>query len=297
MSDPRQKYDPNGQRLRWRHLGHPYRVTVAREAGSVLQRTEDNPWFERLTRFGLVGYGVLHILLAWIALQLAFGKAPAVGDQSGAFATLGRQPAGRAILIAMAIGLIAMAVWQAIEAAIGHRNEQGKRRTAERVGSGARTVVYAALAFTAFRTVTGSARTAADTQQKATSDVLSHAGGQWLVGLAGVVVTAVGIGLAVYGIKREFERNLRSDMPQKARRPARWLGTVGYVAKGAAYAIVGLLVVTAAVSYDPARSRGLDQALRTLAAQPFGRLLLILVALGIGAYGVYCFFQARWRKI
>ena len=69
-------------------------MTIAHQTGSVLQRTEDNPWFERLTRFGLVGYGVTHLLVAWIALQLAFGRAPAVGDQSGAFATVARQPQG-----------------------------------------------------------------------------------------------------------------------------------------------------------------------------------------------------------
>ena len=116
-------------------------------------------------------------------------------------------------------------------------------------------------------------------------------------------IAAVGIALllvlsaAGYGIARGFERNLRSDMPQKARKAARGLGAVGYAAKGTAYAIVGILVVAAAVSYNPARSRGLDQALRTLAAQPFGRLLLIAIALGIGAYGIYCFVQAPWRKI
>jgi ABC-type amino acid transport system permease subunit len=190
-----------------------------------------------------------------------------------------------------------MAVWQAIEAAVGHRAERGKRRVFERVASGCRTVIYAALAYKALTTVTGSAKSAADQQQQATGTVLAHTGGQLLVGLVGLIICAVGIGLAIYGIKREFEKNLESGMSQTAHRAARWLGTIGYTAKGVAYAIVGGLVITAAVSYDPARSRGLDQALRTLAGQPFGRLMLVLVALGIAAFGIYCFFQARWRKI
>jgi hypothetical protein len=272
-------------------------VAIAHRAGSVLQQTQDNPWFERLTRFGLVGYGVIHLLVAWIALQLAFGNAPAAGDQTGAFATLLRQPAGRTILIVIAVGLAAMAIWQGIEAAVGHRAEQGKRRVFERIASGGRAVIYAALAYKALTMATGSAKSAADQQQEATGTILAQPGGQLLVGLAGVLICAVGIGLVIYGFKREFERNLQSNMSPSARKAARWLGVVGYPAKGVAYAIVGVLVVTAAVSYDPARSRGLDQALRTLAAQPFGRLMLVLVALGIAAYGVFCFFQARWRKI
>ena len=75
------------------------------------------------------------------------------------------------------------------------------------------------------------------------------------------------------------------------------LGVVGYVAKGLAYGTLGILVLIAALQFDPGKSRGLDQALRTLAEQPAGDALLIGVAFGIAAYGVFCLFQARYRKV
>ena len=81
------------------------------------------------------------------------------------------------------------------------------------------------------------------------------------------------------------------------RKTVRWLGTLGYVAKGVAFAIVGALLVDAAVTDDPQKSTGLDAALRTLAHEPFGEFLLIVVGVGIAAFGVYCFFQARYRKV
>jgi hypothetical protein len=56
-------------------------------------------------------------------------------------------------------------------------------------------------------------------------------------------------------------------------------------------------VIVAAVKFDPSQSRGLDSALHTLAAQNYGDLLLTVVALGIAAYGVFCLFQARYRKV
>jgi hypothetical protein len=77
----------------------------------------------------------------------------------------------------------------------------------------------------------------------------------------------------------------------------RWLGIVGYVAKGIAYGVAGVLLVTAARTYDPAKARGLDAALRTLAAQPYGQLLLAIIAAGLAAFGVFCLLQMRYRKV
>jgi len=112
------------------------------------------------------------------------------------------------------------------------------------------------------------------------------------------VVLGIGIGLAVYGIKKKFEEHLNTgQMRSSVRRTVRRLGVAGYTAKGVAYAIAGVLLVTAAVTYDPNKARGLDGALKTLAKQSYGPWLLGLVALGIAAFGVYCFFQARFRRV
>jgi hypothetical protein len=86
-------------------------------------------------------------------------------------------------------------------------------------------------------------------------------------------------------------------MSRPTRRAMRWIGTSGYVAKAVAYGIVGVLVITAAVTYDPSASRGLDAALRTLANQPWGGWLLLAVAAGVAAYGVFGLAQARYRKV
>jgi hypothetical protein len=61
--------------------------------------------------------------------------------------------------------------------------------------------------------------------------------------------------------------------------------------------VAGGLIVAAAVSYDAEKARGLDAALKLLASQSYGPWLLGLIALGIAAYGVYCFFEAKYRKV
>lgn len=265
---------------------------------SGARRTAHNGALEALTRIGFLGYGLLHLAIAWLALQVALRHAGTKADQVGAFQLLDKQPAGRALLIAIAVGLGAMALWQLLVAAVGHTNYQGRRRTFERIASLARVVVYAFLLWTDIRVLQGTATSGSSSQERATAGVLAHPAGQWLVAFAGVVVFAIGVGMLIYGAKRSFESKLNLA---SARRPVRQtvvrLGQVGYIAKGVAFAIVGALLFNAAISDQAARSRGLDGALRTLAGQPFGTALLVIVALGFIAFGIYCFAQSRYRKI
>jgi len=93
-----------------------------------------------LVGVGLVSYGVLHLVIAWIALQLVLGKR---GDasQQGALSQLARQPLGAGLLWVMALGLFTLTVWQAVEATIGR--DQGDRdgRLRRRLSSAGRAVV------------------------------------------------------------------------------------------------------------------------------------------------------------
>jgi len=175
---------------------------------------------------------------------------------------------------------------------------RGKERAFERAGSAVRVVIYGALAFTAGKVVVGAPASSADQQQQATAGVLAHAWGEWLVALAGLVVLGVGIGMLWYGLKKKFERKLQFGTASRhARRTAIRAGQIGYSAKGAAFGIVGALLLQAAIQNDPEKSRGLDAALHTIVEQPFGKFLLLAVALGVAAFAVFCGFQAKYRKV
>jgi hypothetical protein len=272
-------------------------MTVAHSAQRTARRAARSSALEALTRVGFIGYGLLHLAVAWLAVQIALGH-PAQGDQGGAFQYLAGRPFGRFLLVLIVVGLAAMAVWQLLLAAIGHREERGFSRTAERVASAARTVIYAALAWTAYRVVAGTPTSNAEQAQNATAGVMAKPAGPLLVAVGGLAVIALGIGLIVYGARKKFEKRLMmARMSRRARQTAVRLGQAGYIAKGVAFGIVGVLLFQAATSHNPARSRGLDAALRLLVDQPYGPFLLILIAIGFAAFGVYCFFQARYRKV
>jgi Domain of Unknown Function (DUF1206) len=279
--------------------GHIQRMTAAAsEVRFNASRAANSKPLEYLARAGFVCYGIIHLLFAWVAFQLAFGNSAQSGDQTGAMQKLASQPLGRFLLTVVVIGMVALALWQGLEAAIGESGHQTTRAKAERVISGVRAIVYLWLAWTGYKVLQGAASSQSKKSKSMTGQLMNSTGGRWLVALLGLVVIGIGVGLLWYGLKKKFEEHLNTgQMTFKVRKTVRRLGMAGYSAKGVAYGIVGLLLVVAAVKYDASKASGLDGALKALASQPLGPWLLSLVAIGIAAFGIYCFFQARFRQV
>jgi hypothetical protein len=79
-----------------------------------------------------------------------------------------------------------------------------------------------------------------------------------------------------------------------------WLRTLthrasqaAFVLEGVAFVLLGAVVAGAAATFDPARATGLDGALRAVAAEPHGAWVLVVVAVGLAAFSVYCPARAR----
>ncbi len=265
-------------------------------------RAGDSDALQHLARVGLIAYGVVHLLIAWLALQLAWSGGGQSADQSGALATLAASPVGRPLLWVLAVGLVALALWQAAEvlrwrSGWSASGEQRKRAVTRTAKAGAKTVVYLVLAYTAFRFATGSGQSSSAQQQQTAAGVFGWPGGRWLVGAVGLAVIAIGVHHVVKGVKKSFVEEIDlASAPQTTRRTVTRLGQVGYPAKGVAFGVVGALFVYAAVTFDAAKASGLDGALRTILDAPFGKVLLTLVAVGIAAFGVFCFVRARYPE-
>jgi hypothetical protein len=271
--------------------------SAASQVRYTASRAANSKPLEYLARGGFVCYGVIHLLFAWVALQVAFGSNQE-SDQTGALQKLASQPAGKTLVILVAIGMFALALWQAFMAIIGQSGEQDKEAIAERVINGVRALIYLWLAWTGVKVVRGAASSQAQSSQNTTSNMMDSTGGRWLVGLIGLVVVGVGIGLIWYGLTKRFEKRLNTaQMSLTVRKTTRRLGMVGYSAKGVAYGVVGVLLLAAAVTYDARKARGLDGALKALSSHGWGLWVLVLIALGFAAFGVYCFSQARYRKV
>jgi ferric-dicitrate binding protein FerR (iron transport regulator) len=273
-------------------------TSAARSAGDSAQQAARSEPVKLAARVGLFAYGVTHLLIAWLALQVAFGGGGQEADQTGAFQTLAQQPFGRVLLWVLVVGFAAVALWR-LEQAVwgyGYVSDTGKRLR-KRVSAGAKVVLFAVLAVVAGSTAAGGGSSGGGGQQGLTATVLGWPGGQLLVGAVGLGIIAVG-GKKVYdGVKKKFLDDMSLPSDQSARQVAVRTGQVGFVAKGIAIALIGGLVVAAAVQFRPDQAAGLDAALKTLAGQPYGPYLLAAVALGLAAYGVFCFFDARYHRV
>ena len=265
-------------------------------ASNVARQVGGSRPLELLARAGLTAYGLIHILVGWLALLMAWGgSAGESSDVSGALRTVAKQPFGKIMLGLLAGGLVALALWQASESIWGHRNREGAKR--RQIASGTKAVVYAALGVSAGRVVFGSGQSSSAQQREATSGVLTLPAGRAMVIAAGMIIIGVGIAHVVKGGKKSFLEEIdTSSMSPLARQGATRLGQIGYIAKGVVVVAVGALLTYATVTFDP-QKEGLDGALQTILAQPSGKLLLTVLALGFVAFGLFAMLQSRYRRM
>jgi hypothetical protein len=249
-----------------------------------------------LARLGLTARGVIYILIGWVAILVAIGQRSHEADQAGALQLLAREPFGLLLLWLLFIGFWGYALWRLSEAAFGVTGEGNG--AGPRLKSLIRAVMYAIFGFLTLKVITGKKASQTSQQKDITASLMHHTGGRWLVGIIGLAIVIAGLTLVFEGLRRRFMKYLRTgEMSPRTRRAVQRLGMVGTTARGAVFALAGILVIDAAVQFKPSRAGGLDKALLTLRNQPFGEFLLILAALGLIAFGIYGLAEARWRRV
>jgi hypothetical protein len=273
------------------------RSTATARASGTARRASNSPAARALARAGLAARGVLYVLIGLVAVLVALGQSSQEADQQGALQLLAGQPYGLAALWLLGIGFAGYALWRLSEAAFGVTGDGNG--AGPRVKSLVRAVIYAFFAYLTFKIIAGTGGgSQTGKQQDLTATVMHHPGGRWLVAIAGLAIVIAGLVLVFEGLRRKFLKYLQlSQLSPRARRIVEWLGTVGTAARGAVFALAGVLVIEAAVTYQPAKAGGIDKALLTLRNQPFGEFLLILAALGLITFGIYGLCEARWRKV
>ncbi|WP_181781969.1 DUF1206 domain-containing protein [Pseudonocardia pini] len=260
---------------------------------SAAEQVTDHPALDVLARVGLVAYGLVHLLIAALAVRIAFG-AGGQADKAGALQAVAATGVGRAVLWLVVGGLVALVADRLVEAVWGHRGLPWVSRLRRTAVDLAEAVVFALLAKTA-------ADVAADGGAEPSSTplptmLLGLPGGPVLLGAAGVGVVIVAGYAAYRGLSGAFRRDLdlRGAGLRRSLLVMR-LGRVGWTALGTAYVLSGALLVVAAVQHDPAQPVGLDAALKGLSEHTLGPPALVVLAAGLAVFAVYSLFQARHR--
>lgn len=265
----------------------------AKQAGRSAAQKADAPWIKPLGQIGVAAIGVVYLLLAWIAVQVAFGGSDKSADNSGALKEIAEKPFGKVLLAVMVVGLFFFAIWQWIEAAIGYRSKDGNERIFKRISAAAKGIFGAALGVQALKLVLGGGnKSSSQKQADWTGKLLDLPAGRVLVVLVGLAVVGFAGYLVYKGVKKKFMDKLEGGADPKVIK----LGQVGWIARGVAFGVLGILVMIAGFREQPEKARGLDAALKTLAAQPFGKWILVAVAFGLASYGVFQLVTARSRR-
>jgi hypothetical protein len=227
--------------------------------------------------------------------MVAFDAAQHAPDQGGALEAFASKPFGYVLLWIVTIGFAGLALWRLVQAAVARLNPT----EAHRLMAAGCAIGYAIAFVTTYWFVRdGRIPASSDTTSRdLTATIMSYDGGQLIVVIAGLVIAAAGIYMVVQAFGLDFTRYLRMGwMSRRTQDTVVKLGRFGYAARGVIVFLIGAAVFDAGVTYDPARAKGLDGALGTVADEPFGPVLLILVALGLIAFGLLSFFEAKWRR-
>jgi hypothetical protein len=275
------------------------RQRSGRNAKYAGRRAANSQAMRFLARAGLVARGVLYVLIGWIAVLIALGHSRQQADRTGALHAVAATPVGGVVLWLLAVGFAGMALWRLSEAAYGAPGQAGRKPSA-RWSAFARAVVYGVIAYGVLKFAIGAGAPQSSDKQSVdlTATAMRYPGGQALVIVVGLALVGAGGYLAYQAWRKEFLKGMQlGQLRARTRRIVSWLGEAGGIARGIVFGAVGVFLVIAAVQAKPQQAKGVDSALRALAATPLGPWLLVLVALGLIMFGVFSWCEARWISL
>lgn len=259
----------------------------------------------KVARVGLAGKGALYVLLGFLAIKVAMGdSSSASASKTGAIQTVAQAPFGKFLLIALTVALIALVVWKFSQAVAGDPIEgsDGSDR-AKYAGKG---VLYGGAALASLSilianwggdagAVPSGGGGGGEGQEHAAGAVMGLPGGRWIVLIVGLAAIGFG-GYEIYkhAIHCDFMKRTGA-LSQEKRKVVEALGRAGYVGSGLVAIGVGFFFVVAGLTFDPANAKGLSGLLAELAGQSWGQVVLWLIAVGLFAYGLFSFAEARYR--
>ena len=266
------------------------------DAADVAEDVTNSKPLEIAARAGFAVSGLLHFLIGLVAIRLAMGG-QGQADVSGAVEELAGQPAGPLLLWTSFAACVALAIWQASDAIFDFGHLPTKKKVGKKLKAALQAVVYAFFALTLASVATGAGSDNRESTSDMTVNLMKAPGGVALLVVIGAAVAVTGIVYAIRGFRKSFLKYLRMPAQKQARTAVTVIGVVGYVAKGVALLLVGLLIIIATVTAHPEQSTGLDGSLKALREQPFGVYLLAAVGVGLICYGIYMAVRAKLAKM
>lgn len=256
------------------------------------RRAEGSDWADHAVRAGLVVYGLVSLTVASLAVRLAVGDRSQDVSSKGALREVAGAPFGGALLVAVALGMGLLVLWRVVEALGDYDGAGGGELWRRRGASLLKAGIYAVLGFSAAKLAIGD--TSGQNTQTMTGRLLALPFGPWLVVAVAVAVAAYGVAQMRTGLSEDhLDKLAHEGRTGDTGRLYRWLGKIGYVAKGAVMLVIGGFLGWAGLTTDADKSAGMDQAFGRVLTQPFGPVLVLATGAGLACYGLFTLARAR----
>ncbi|MCM3719283.1 DUF1206 domain-containing protein [Fictibacillus phosphorivorans] len=258
------------------------------------------PWIHRFAKIGYLSKGIVYVVIGVLALITSTGNRFYEASSQGALYTIAKQPFGPALLIVLALGLSAFAFWQVIKAIFDPECvHHSWKRWFNRIGFLFIAGVYTAMCISALRILFRARSESSDEKyQTLSAQMLEQPFGQILIAIAGLVFGITGFTFMFRAISGRFKKELKkNEMNKEEWKWSGYIGMFGIAARGIVFMIIAFFLIRTAIYVNPEETKGLDGALLELSNQPFGPILLAIVALGFIAYGVFMFANAKYHRL
>ena len=263
-----------------------------------LNKAIANPW---LRRYILVGYGAkgtVYLSIGILAVQAAFISEEKAAGTYPNLSWLAEQPFGKLLVCLIAIALTGYVLRRLLQAILtpGNNNPLSFKCILQRFGYIMSGFSYAGVAYSALNIVLELGEYD-DSIEDLASQLFEQPIGEWIVLLAGIVVTIIGSSY-IYGAYSgsyisEFQS---SDIDPELEKWTIRIGKLGVASRGVAFILTGIFLAQAAISGNSELAGGLQNAFRVLATKPLGALWLGLIGIGLMCYGVYMFVAVAYRR-
>ncbi|WP_017730589.1 DUF1206 domain-containing protein [Nafulsella turpanensis] len=255
-------------------------------------------WIETYARIGIAAKGVVYVLIGVLAAMTVFGAGGENNGKNGAFRTILEQPFGKILLGIVIIGLLGYVGWRMIQAFKDpERNGDDTKGITKRTGFFISGLVYLFLAFSALRLLLPSLSNGSSGggRQLLVAKMLQQPFGQWLVGIAAVIIIGKGIFQLYKAYTGKFKNKIKKhEMSREEKATFMRAGRIGYTARGIVLGIIGYFLLRAALQSDASEAQGTEGALNFLSTTG-GPYLMAAVAIGLACYGIFMFVKSKYR--
>jgi hypothetical protein len=260
-----------------------------------------NRWIVRVARVGYIAKGLVFICIGLLSASAALGGNVGATDFRGVMRDILQQPFGATLLIALIAGLVCYVVWLLLATFInaGEVGDNAGGITA-RVRALFLAAIYSGIIALAVQAFGGNSGNGGDDRaaQSWTATALAQPFGSTLVVVIGAAILLAGLLECLRAYREKFAEQL--DLAAYSRTAQNWIVrfcSFGFAARGAVFVLLGGLLMRAGWQSDPSKARGMSGALDAVIAQPFGRTLFVVGAIGLAAYGIYCCVKALYARI